>query len=126
MRLLLDSHAFLWWVADDPKLSQAARGEISNPESLVFVSAATIWEITVKTALGRLEPGDADLVAEISENGFLELSITARHAERAGRLPRHHEDPFDRMLVAHAMSEGLTCVTRDPVFSKYDVATLWR
>jgi len=125
VRLLLDSHAFLWWVTDDPKLGRAARREISNPESLVFVSAASIWEITIKTALGRLELGDEDLVAEISENGFLELSIAARHAERAGGLPRLHEDPFDRMLVAQAMLEGLTCVTRDPVFSKYNVATLW-
>lgn len=124
MRLLLDSHAFLWWLADDPRLNDAARREITNPESLVFVSAATIWELTIKAALGRLESGDIDLIEEIAENGFMELAITARHAERAGRLPRHHDDPFDRMLVAQALIEGLICVTRDPEFPKYGVTTL--
>ena len=125
MRLLLDSHAFLWWLVDDSRLKDVARREISDPESLVYVSAATIWELTIKAALGRLESGDTDLVEEIAENGFVELAITARHAEHAGRLPRHHDDPFDRMLVAQAVAEGLTCVTRDPEFSKYGVPTLW-
>ncbi len=125
MRLLPDSHAFLWWLADDSRLKEDARREISNPDSLVFVSAATIWEIMIKAALGRLESGDTDLIEEITENGFIELAITARHAERAGRLPRHHDDPFDRMLVAQAMTEGLICVTRDPEFPKYGVTTLW-
>lgn len=125
MRLLLDSHAFLWWLADDSNLKDAARREITNPESLVFVSAATIWELTIKASLGRLECEDTDLVEEIAENGFMELAITARHAERAGRLPHHHDDPFDRMLVAQAMLEGLICVTRDPEFPKYGVTTLW-
>jgi PIN domain nuclease of toxin-antitoxin system len=125
VRLLLDSHTFLWWLADDSRLKDGARRKISDPESLVFVSAATIWELTIKAALGRLESGDTDLVEEIGENGFVELAITARHAEQAGRLPRHHDDPFDRMLVAQAMVEGLTCVTRDPAFSKYAAPTLW-
>jgi PIN domain nuclease of toxin-antitoxin system len=125
VRLLLDSHTFLWWLADDSRLKDVARHEISDPESLVFVSAATIWELAIKAALGRLESGDMDLVEEIAENGFIELAITARHAEYAGRLPRHHDDPFDRMLVAQAIIEGLTCVTRDPELSKYAVPTLW-
>ncbi len=125
MKLLLDSHVFLWWLADDSRLEDTAGSEISDPESLVFVSAATIWELTIKAALGRLESGNTDLVEEITENGFVELAITARHAEHAGRLPRHHDDPFDRMLVAQAMVEGLTCVTRDREFSKYAVPTLW-
>ena len=125
MRLLLDSHVFLWWLVDDSKLKDTARGEISDPEFLVFVSAATIWELTIKAALGRLESGTTDLVEEITENGFIELAITARHAEHAGRLPRYHDDPFDRMLIAQAMVEGLTCVTRDREFSRYAVPTLW-
>jgi PIN domain nuclease of toxin-antitoxin system len=125
VRLLLDSHTFLWWLVDDARLKDVARREIANPESLVFVSAATIWELTIKASLGRLESGDTDLVEEIGENGFVELSITARHADQAGRLPRHHDDPFDRMLIAQAMVEGLTCVTRDPEFPKYAVPTLW-
>jgi PIN domain nuclease of toxin-antitoxin system len=125
VRLLLDSHAFLWWLTDDSRLKDLARSEISNPQSLVHVSAATIWELTIKAVLGRLDSGDTNLVEEITGNGFVELAITALHAEYAGRLPRHHDDPFDRMLVAQALVEGLTCVTRNPEFSKYSVPTLW-
>jgi PIN domain nuclease of toxin-antitoxin system len=125
MRLLLDSHAYLWWLVDDPSLSGTVREAVADPASLVFVSAASIWEISIKTALGRLDAGGADLIAEISENAFSELPITALHADRAGRLPPHHDDPFDRMLIAQAQAESLTCVTRDPAFALYDVNTLW-
>jgi PIN domain nuclease of toxin-antitoxin system len=125
VRLLLDTHAYLWWLQDAPRLSTAAREALSEPESLVFVSAASIWEIAIKEALGRIDPGDADLVAEIGANGFVELPIAARHAREAGALPRHHEDPFDRMLVAQARLEGLTCVTRDASLVAYDIATIW-
>ena len=124
MRLLLDTHAFLWWLDDDRRLGRAARQAIEGPASLVFVSAATIWEIAIKTALGKLDAGGADLAAEIAANGFLELSITARHAAAAGALPRHHEDPFDRMLIAQAAAEGCTLVTRDGVFESYGVPLL--
>ncbi|MEZ5331489.1 MAG: type II toxin-antitoxin system VapC family toxin [Thermoanaerobaculia bacterium] len=125
MRLLLDTHAFLWWLQDAPQLSATARDAVADPGSLVFVSAASIWEIAIKRSLGRIDSGEADLVAEIEANDFVELPIAARHAEAAGSLPRHHEDPFDRMLVAQARLEGLTCVTRDGAFGAYDVATLW-
>ena len=125
MKLLLDSHAFLWWLADAPDLSRSARSAISDPENIVLVSAATIWEIEIKRTLGRLDAGDSDLVAEIEANGFGELPIRARHAEAAARLPRHHEDPFDRMLVAQSQTEGLVCVTRDPAFGLYGVPCLW-
>jgi PIN domain nuclease of toxin-antitoxin system len=124
-RLLLDTHAFLWWLTDDPALSAAARDAIADPAAIVYVSAATIWEISIKTQLGRLEVLDADLVAEISASEFAELPIAARHADRAGRLPPHHADPFDRMLVAQAQLEGLVCVTRDPAFDAYGVPILW-
>ena len=125
MRLLLDTHAYLWWLADDPRLSDAARSVLSDPEALVYVSAASIWEAATKSALGRMDAGESDLVAEITENGFLELPIRALHAQEAGALPPHHHDPFDRVLIAQALSIGLRCVTRDPMFERYDVSTLW-
>jgi len=125
VKLLLDSHTYLWWLADDPSLPRSARGAVADPSNVVFVSAATIWEIEIKRALGRLDAGDADLVAEIPENGFMELPVQARHAQAAARLPRHHDDPFDRMLAAQSRLEGLVCVTKDPCFEAYGVACLW-
>ena len=125
MKLLLDSHAYLWWLADDAQLSADARRAIAAPTNAVLVSAATIWEIEIKRSLGRLDAGDANLVAEIGANDFGELPIRAFHAEEAAALPPHHGDPFDRMLIAQAHAEGLVCVTRDPVFDTYGVETLW-
>lgn len=124
MSFLLDSHTYLWWLTEDPKLSAEARQAIADPESMVHVSAATIWELSIKAALGKLDLGGADLVEEIEENDFLELPMTARHAFAAATLPRHHEDPFDRMLIAQAQMERLTIVTRDPLFSAYGIAVL--
>lgn len=124
MNLLLDSHTFLWWLADDPKLGKRARQAIADGSTLVHVSAATLWEIAIKQALGKLEVESADLAAEIPANGFVELPITGSHALRAGALPRHHDDPFDRMLVAQALDEGLTLVTRDPALEAYELSTL--
>jgi PIN domain nuclease of toxin-antitoxin system len=125
VKLLLDSHAYLWWLAEAPDLSAPAREAMADPANVVLVSAATIWEIEIKRALGRLEAGDADFVAEIGANGFHELPARADHAAVAARLPRHHDDPFDRMLVAQSRVEGLVCVTRDPTFAAYGVTCLW-
>ncbi len=125
MRLLLDSHAYLWWLADDPRLGGAARRAILQPSAVVYVSAATVWELAIKQALGRLDTGDADLVDEIAANGFVELPVAAAHARAAAALPRHHDDPFDRMLVAQAQLEGLELVTRDPAFAAYGVTPVW-
>ena len=124
MRLLLDSHAFLWWLAEDQKLSPEARDAVADPSSIVHVSAATVWELGIKAALGKLDLQGADLVEEIAENDFVELPMTARHSSVAANLPRHHQDPFDRMLIAQAQIEGLTMVTRDPAFLAYGVAIL--
>ena len=121
MKLLLDSHAFLWWLTEDPKLSTEAKQVVADPSSVVHVSAATIWELSIKAALGKLDLGGANLVEEIEENDFLELPITARHSLAAATLPRHHDDPFDRMLIAQARLEGLMVVTRDPAFRAYDI-----
>ena len=124
MKLLLDSHTFLWWLAEDPKLGAGARQAVADPSSIVHVSAATLWELSIKAALGKLDLDGADLVEEIEENGFVELPMTARHSLAAATLPRHHDDPFDRMLIAQARIEGLTIVTRDPAFCDYEVGLL--
>jgi PIN domain nuclease of toxin-antitoxin system len=124
LKLLLDSHAFLWWLAEDQKLSPEAREAVADPSSIVHVSAASIWELAIKAALGKLDLQGADLVEEIAENDFVELPMTARHSSLAANLPRHHQDPFDRMLIAQAQVEGLTVVTRDPAFRDYGVAIL--
>ncbi len=123
MRLLLDTHAYLWWLSDDPRLRAKARDAMADPVAIVYVSAASVWEISIKIQIGKLQL-DGDPVKEIWSNGFVELPMTARHADHAGRLPRHHDDPFDRMLIAQAMLEHLSLVSRDAVFEKYDVSLL--
>lgn len=123
MRLVLDAHALLWWLADDPALSEEASTAIADPGSEVFVSAATAWEIAIKQALGKLE-APSDLERQVEVNRFEPLSITIGHAYAAGTLPRHHDDPFDRMLVAQAMAEQLTVVTRDDRIGLYGASTL--
>jgi PIN domain nuclease of toxin-antitoxin system len=124
MRLLLDTHAFLWWLDDDPKLSAAARDAIRDPHALVHVSAASIWEIAIKVKLRRLEKQDGDFAAEIEANGFTELAISARHAQSAGALPPHHNDPFDRMLIAQAQIEDLVLITHDRRLRRYGTQLL--
>ncbi len=125
MRLLLDSHALLWWLSGDSSLSTVAAREIEAADSTVTVSVASIWELSIKIASGRLSIGDEDLVWAVRASGFDELDVTSRHAVAAAALPRHHGDPFDRMLVAQAQLEGYRLVTRDRRISHYDVVTLW-
>lgn len=123
MNLLLDTHALLWWLADDPKLSKEAREALSEGENMVAVSAASAWEISIKRNLGKLK-APLNLEAEIVSNGFETLPITLSDGLAAGSLSRHHEDPFDRMLIAQAKARGLTVITRDPRFSRYGVGIL--
>ncbi|HVB77269.1 MAG TPA: type II toxin-antitoxin system VapC family toxin [Candidatus Nitrosotalea sp.] len=123
MRLLLDTHVLLWWLADDARLSANARAVIASAESEVLVSAASAWEISIKRALGKLDAPD-DLEAQLVQHHFSPLAISVGHALAAGALPRHHDDPFDRILVAQAQMEGLTITTRDPSFQPYGVPTL--
>ena len=122
-RLLLDTHAFLWWLADAPQLGNLARKAISDERNDVFVSAATGWEIAIKRAAGKLQAPD-NLDAMVEESGFTPLPISFFHGEQAGALPMHHRDPFDRMLVAQAQAEGLVIVTGDPDIPRYGVRTL--
>ncbi|HJS49705.1 MAG TPA: type II toxin-antitoxin system VapC family toxin, partial [Gaiellaceae bacterium] len=112
-----------WFTGEPDALTPEARDAIVDADTVV-VSAASIWEISTKTALGKLRPPVDDLVVELQEWGFEMLPITAQHAWAVGRLPRHHRDPFDRMLVTQAQLEGLTIVTRDPAISRYQVAVL--
>lgn len=125
MNLLVDTHALLWWLGDSPRLGSEARSAITEPGNAVHVSAATVWEISIKSALGKLDVAEADLLTELAKSHLSPLSISGSHAWAAGRLPRHHEDPFDRMLVAQAMAESLTIVTHDRRFAGYGVPVLW-
>ena len=122
-RLLLDTHTLLWWLADHRALGKASKALIAANDSVVFVSAASIWEIAIKKALGKLSaPGNFDSILE--DGGFDTLPVEVFHAEQAGSLPAHHRDPFDRMLVAQAQAEGLTIVTADPQLAAYGVRVL--
>jgi PIN domain nuclease of toxin-antitoxin system len=129
VRLLLDTHAFLWWVFADPRLSRAARTAIGDEaQNSVFVSAASAWEIATKYRIGKLS--DARVVAEdvsgaIAAEGFNPLAVSVRHAERAGSLVGHHRDPFGRMLVAQAISEDLVLLSNERAFEAYGVKRLW-
>ena len=123
MLLLLDTHAFLWWNADDPALGPNARTAIADSGNIVFVSAATAWEIATKRESGKLDaPGD--IVDWIRQGGFTEIAIELEHAVLSAELPKHHRDPFDRLLVAQAAIEELTLVTADTEIVKYSVETL--
>lgn len=123
MRLLLDTHTFLWWVSDWEKIAEPARAAIADPGTVVFVSTVSGWEIGIKKAKGRLVAPD-NLAGVVEEKRFKHLPLTFAHAERAARLPPHHRDPFDRMLIAQAQAEGLTLVTRDQRIPLYDLATM--
>jgi PIN domain nuclease of toxin-antitoxin system len=122
--LLLDTHALLWSVGDEDRLSPATHEMLSAGVVPAYVSAASIWEIAIKRASGKLD-APADLLDKVAAVRFIELGITFAHATIAGALPPHHRDPFDRMIVAQAQSEGLTVVTRDERIAAYDVPVLW-
>jgi PIN domain nuclease of toxin-antitoxin system len=120
--LLLDTQAFIWWDANDPRLGGRARAAIQEASD-VYVSSASAWEIVIKTALGKLRtkrrPSNA-----VADGGFLELSITFEHAEAVRELPPHHSDPFDRLIIAAAVVEGCSILTSDEKFRMYDVSLI--
>ena len=127
-RLLLDTHALLWWLDGDNRLPEACREVIDDETVAVYVSAASAWEISTKFRIGKL-PGAAEvannIAACIESQGFEPLPISIRHAQRAGLLPGPHRDPFDRMLAAQAQAEELPIASRDVVFNGYGVRRLW-
>ena len=118
MRLLLDTHIFLWYLVASRKLSKPVLNRIEMAD-VVFISAATIWEAGIKIKQGRLEANIDDLYEGIASSGFVELPISARHSVIAANLPEHHRDPFDRMLIAQAMSEPLKLLTADVLLQQY-------
>lgn len=128
MRLLLDTHALIWWLAGDPSLSADARAAIADPGNEVLVSAASAWEIATKYRIGAL-PNAAALAADVrsalARQGFVELPITIQHGQAAGSLPGPHRDPFDRILIAQAMLAALVLVSNETVFDRYGVHRLW-
>ncbi len=128
MQVLLDTHALLWWLADDPALTRPARKVIAETRNVVFVSAASAWEIATKVRLGKLASA-ADLAADFSgyieREGFQVLAISEEHAVRAGLFPGAHKDPFDRMLIAQAQAEGMPIVSNEVQFDTYGVRRIW-
>ena len=128
MRLLLDTHAFLWWIDDAPELSPLARQTILREDCECFLSVASCWELAVKASLGKIvlrEPVERFIPEQLMLNGFRLLPIDFRHVARVESLPFHHRDPFDRLLIVQALTEKLTIVTADAKFSAYDVTCLW-
>jgi len=128
VRLLIDTHALLWWLSDDPSLSAAARRAMAETANVLLVSAASAWEIATKVRLGRL-PGASELAADFQgfmlREGFTTLDITADHGIRAGLLPGPHKDPFDRMLISQAQAENVPIVTNERTFETYGVRRVW-
>jgi PIN domain nuclease of toxin-antitoxin system len=126
--LLLDTHALLWWLDGDHNLPQPARQAIGDANRVVFISAASAWEIATKVRIGKLP--DAEYVAKhfaqiLDDQAFRQLPITIEHARRAGLMPGAHRDPFDRMLIAQAQIEGLTLVSNETLFDRFGVQRLW-
>ena len=123
MNLLLDTHILLWWLDDNASLSTNVRGAIADTDNVIILSAAVIWEIRIKQGIGKLKIAP-DFYDVIIEQGFEMLAITSDHAYAVGDLPKHHRDPFDRILIAQAMLEGFTIVTHDAIFNKYPIPVL--
>ncbi len=123
-RLLVDTHAVLWWLADDDALSDGARALMADPAHDLLVSSASIWEVAIKRALGKLTAPD-DLPEVIDSEGFSWLPVSPRHAWQVGTLPPHHRDPFDRLLIAQARTEHVDVVTADERFAAYGVGVRW-
>lgn len=128
MRLLLDTHAFLWWISNDPRLSPAAFAAIANPRNDCFISLASCWELAIKASLGKIsltKPVERFIPAELAANDFQLLSIEFKHVAKVEALQFHHRDPFDRLLAAQALTEKISLVSADEVFDAYGVKRLW-
>jgi len=128
MRLLLDTHAFIWFVEDSPLLSADAKSSIGDPGSEVFLSIASVWEMAIKVSLNKLrfsQPFDLFLPHQLRINDIATLNVTLEHAMAVSKLPLHHRDPFDRMIIAQSLTEGIVVVSVDAAFDRYGVTRLW-
>lgn len=127
MKILLDTQILFWWFSEPGKLSRRARSLIEDSDNSILVSAATAWELAIKAALGKIDalPLVVDLPALVAEEGFFELAITVAQATRAGLLPLHHRDPFDRLLVAQAQELNIPILSSDRLLDQYDLKRLW-
>ena len=128
MNLLLDTHAFLWWIHDDESLGSRARKAIANERNHCFLSVASCWEMAIKKSLGKLEipePIDGFVAEQLTANRFALLPIDLRHVTRVSRLAFHHRDPFDRLLAAQAKEESMVIASADPIFQKYGLERIW-
>jgi len=127
-RLLLDTHVFLQWVNDDPKLTAAARRAIAAADNECYLSIASYWEMAIKSGLGKLKltrPIEHFVSEQLAANGFILLNLELRHAAKVEKLPFHHRDPFDRLLIAQVITEKIAIVSADRVFSDYGVKRIW-
>ncbi len=128
MKLLLDTHCWLWWFANDPRLGEPARNLIGDGANAVYLSAASSWEIAIKTSLGQLtlpEPPERYVPSRLASQGMRGLAIEHVHALKVASLPAHHRDPFDRLIVAQAQVEGLPVLTVDENIAAYEVDAMW-
>jgi len=128
VRFLLDTHALLWWLFDDPGLSEASREIIADPDNRILVSSASAWEITTKVRLGRLDGARElarDVATWVERAGFAELPVRIPHAQRAGSWPQAHRDPFDRMLAAQSALEDLPLISRDEALKSFGIRLVW-
>ena len=123
MKLLLDTHIYLWWLEDSPALTASARKMIETAEK-VYISSASLWESAIKSGIGKLDVNQKELVAGILENGFTELPVRAEHTVALLSLENHHKDPFDRMLIAQALTEPLHLLTADSVLTRYSTLVI--
>lgn len=123
-RALLDTHALLWWLRDDDALSGSARALIADPETAPLASSVSVWEIAIKSARGKLEVHD-ELLDAIVDDGFTWLPVSPQHAWAVRTLPHHHGDPFDRLLIAQALAEGIPLVSNDPQLDAYGIERFW-
>jgi PIN domain nuclease of toxin-antitoxin system len=127
LRTLIDTHVLIWWLRDDPRLSKAATAILKESDNEILVSAAVGWELAIKVNLGKINPASVldELKKTVSKEGFADLPITLSEAIRAGSLPLHHRDPFDRLLAAQAQVLDLSILSADEVFDLYGVQRIW-
>jgi len=127
MKVLLDTHAFLWFITGDTRLSKKVRRLMEDGETELFLSAASVWEMAIKTSLGKLSVSMpfSEFIQQKTLQGFLIMPVEWHHAVAVAGMPFHHNDPFDRLLVAQALTEQLPVITADPAFKKYGVKIIW-